>query len=83
MFIVSWFPVSIQSTVYSKERLVPPLVGPVAVIACLGGGAMYWLWNLHIAPLLEYRIEALQESHNGLDVQMSFHVSSVVFDMKA
>lgn len=66
---------------HTKERVVPPLLGPVVVIACFGGGAIYWLWDLRIAPTLGYRTEALQEALNGLDVQMSFNVSEITCDM--
>ena len=76
VFVVSWFPARMQSTMHTEARVVPPLVGPVIVITCFGAGAIYWLWDLHIAPMLGYRTEALQEAHNGLDVQMSFNVSN-------
>ena len=71
-----WFPASLQSTLNTKARLVPSFVGPVIAMCCFALGAILWLWDVHIAPMLGYRTEALQETKDGLDIHMSFNVSS-------
>jgi hypothetical protein len=75
VFIVSWFPASLQNTFHTKARIVPSFVGPVVAICCFAAGAVLWLWDLYIAPAMGYRMEVLQETKEGLNIHLSFNVS--------
>ena len=78
VFVVSWFPASLQNTLHTKARVVPSYVGPVVTICCFAAGAVYWLWDLHLAPALGYRREARQEIRDGLEIHMQFDVGGIL-----
>ena len=78
VFVVSWFPASLQNTLHTKARVVSSYVGPVVTICCFAAGAVYWLWDLYLAPVLGYRREALQETRDGLEIHMSFDVCGLL-----
>lgn len=75
VFVVSWFPASLQSTLHTTTNVVPSLVGPLVAMSCYAAGAVLWLWEFYIAPALGYKVEVLQETREGLNVHMTFNVS--------
>jgi hypothetical protein len=77
IFVVSWFPASLQNTLHTKARVVPSYVGPVVTMCCFAAGAVYWLWDLYLAPALGYRREAMQETREGLEIHMQFDVGGL------
>lgn len=77
VFVVSWFPASLQNTLHTTARVVPSYVGPVVTICCFAAGAVYWLWDLHLAPALGYRREVRQELRDGLEIHMQFDVGVI------
>jgi hypothetical protein len=79
VFVVSWFPANLQNTLHTKARIVPSYVGPVVVICCFATGAVYWLWDLYLAPALGYKREVLQEIKEGLEIHMHFYVRGILW----
>lgn len=75
VFVVDWFPASLQNTLHTKERVVASWVGPTVGTACFAAGAAYWLWDRHILHFLGYDSEPLQERTEGLTVHITFEVS--------
>ena len=75
VFVVDWFPASLQNTLHTKERVVAPWVGPTVGTACFAAGAAYWLWDQHILRWLGYELEPLRECTVGMTVHITFHVS--------
>jgi len=75
VFVVSWFPASLQDTLHTKKRVLPTYIGPLATICVFGAGALLWVWDLYITPALGYRVEVMQERTEGLNVHMTFCVS--------
>ena len=74
LFIVSWFPASIQDTLHTQAPVISFYLGPTVSTACLAAGALYWFWDQHVLRLLGYRLEPLQEYVEGLEVHLSFNV---------
>jgi hypothetical protein len=74
VFVVSWFPASLQDTLHTKSRVTPSYVGPTVSMATFAAGAVYWLWDCHILRWLGYRLEPLQEYRDGLVIHMAFNV---------
>lgn len=72
VFVVDWFPASLQNTLHTKERVVASWVGPTVGTACFAAGAAYWLWDRHILHFLGYDSEPLQERTEGLTVHITF-----------
>lgn len=73
VFVVSWFPASLQDILNTKSRVTPSYVGPTVSMATFAVGAVYWFWDCHILRWLGYRLEPLQEYRDGLVVHMAFN----------
>ena len=75
VFVVDWFPSSLQDTLGTKERVVASWVGPTLGTACFAAGAAYWLWDRYALRWLGYELEPLRERTVGMTVHIEFHVS--------
>ena len=75
IFIVNWFPASLQDSLHLSSKVVPPYAGPTVGTAVIVAGAVYWIFDRRILRLLGYTMEPLQEYQDGLTVHLSFHVS--------
>ena len=78
IFIVNWFPASLQDSLHLTSRVVPSYAGPTVGTAVITAGGVYWIFDRHILRLLGYKMEPLQEYQEGLTVHLSFHVSTSV-----
>ena len=74
IFIVSWLPARIQESQNSKGSVLPTYLGPLIVMLCYTVGILLWAWDLHILPVLGWKMEPLQEERNGLTIHMTFQV---------
>ena len=75
VFVVSWFPSDLQNALHTKSRILSGYVGPTIVMCIFGAGALYWAWDIHILPILGYRLERNREVEDGLDIHVNFTVS--------
>ena len=75
VFVVDWFPASLQNTLHTEKRVVASWVGPTVGTVCFAAGAAYWFWDRHILPFFGYELEPLQERTEGLTVHITFEVS--------
>ena len=75
VFVVDWFPASLQNTLHTKEHVVASWVGPTVGTSCFLAGAVYWLWDRHVLRFLGYEMEPLREWTEGLTVHITFEVS--------
>ncbi|KAH8658620.1 amino acid/polyamine transporter I [Tricladium varicosporioides] len=72
VIVLCWFPANLQSTLKTKSPILPPVVGPAVGTSLFFVGAIYWLWDIKILPLLGYKFEANAERQEGHIVYMSF-----------
>jgi len=81
IFVVSWFPASLQNTLHTKARVLPSFLGPLATMCCFAVGVLMWVWDLYIAPEFGYKVEVLQERREGLHVHMTFrrHITGLSY----
>jgi hypothetical protein len=77
VFVVSWFPSSLQDTFHTKSPVVSSFVGPTVSVSFFAAGALYWLWDRKILKRLGYRLEVLAEHQEGVTVQMTFNVCQI------
>lgn len=74
IFVVSWFPAKMQETPQTNELILPTYLGPLVVMLCYAVGVLLWGWDLHILPVLGWKMEPLQEERIGLTIHMTFQV---------
>ena len=75
VFVVIWFPSSLQNMLHTRESVVAPWVGPLVGTACFATGAAFWMWDRYGLRLLGYELEPLQERIDGMTVHITFQVS--------
>jgi hypothetical protein len=74
VFVVSWVPANLQDSFPTASKVVPSYAGPIAGVACIGAGAICWLWDRQILRRLLYEIVKTQEQIVGLDIYVYFKV---------
>lgn len=72
VFVLSWVPANLQASFPTASKVVPSYAGPIAGVACIGAGAIYWLWDRQILRRLLYETVKTQERIVGLDIYVYF-----------
>jgi hypothetical protein len=60
VFVLGWFPSSLQDI--TGETSLPYYTGPVAAVAVMGFGVLWWAWDLHILRALGYSFYSDEET---------------------
>jgi hypothetical protein len=74
VFVLSWVPANLQDSFPTASKVVPSYAGPIAGVACIGAGAICWLWDRQILRRLLYETVKTQEQIVGLDIYVYFKV---------
>jgi hypothetical protein len=74
VFVLSWVPANLQDSFPTASKVVPSYAGPIAGVACIGAGAVFWLWDRQILRRLLYETVKTQEQIVGLDIYVYFKV---------
>ncbi|OXV09351.1 hypothetical protein Egran_02879 [Elaphomyces granulatus] len=61
VFIVSWFPPDLHTSLLTKSPIVTSYAGPATGVLIYAVGALYWAWDLHILPAFGYHFQKLSE----------------------
>lgn len=61
VFIVSWFPPDLQTSLLTNSPIVTSYAGPATGVLIYAVGALYWAWDLHILPAFGYHFQKLSE----------------------
>lgn len=81
VLILSWFPLDEQRVLHTSKPVLPYFTGPVAGLALLAFGGVWWLSDNCILPKFGYRFWTKEESEyspfwRGYILRVSFYVSS-------
>jgi hypothetical protein len=80
VFIVSWFPASLKTSLHTNSRLITSYAGPTTGVIIYAAGALYWGWDLYILPILGYNFKKLREDikmDGSGDIVLKFDVSGL------